>query len=530
LLEARSLLRQQRPHDSDAILQRVLAQRPHNIEALSLAASAAALELNEAEEKKILAQLNQFAPHDATAYQELGDQLAAMRQYPESEAMYKTAIARAPWWSEPQNAMGLLYTQSGDEASARTTLTAAHAMDPYDLRTTNYLRLLDDLDHFSKKESAHFVVSYDAKTDSILADYLPAYLESMYPQVCQTFQHEPAVKTFIEVFPTHAEFSVRTTGTPWIGTVGASTGRVVALVAPREGTETLGNFNWAEVLHHEFTHTVTLSATDNRISHWMTEGLATLQEGTPLRWEWVPMIYQAVKKNQLFSIQQLTWAFVRPKRPIDRQLAYAESYWICQHIRDTKNWGWPAILKMMDSYRRGETESQVFKNSLGINDIEFFHQFTAWTQQQISTWGYDPASDAQYDALSAQAQALINEQDFSQALLIWKKIAALRPMDELPHKRLAGLYLQLHDQLHAIAELAILDNLSLKDNRYAKAIARLYRDLNDPANERTFALRAVWINPYDPRAHELLLDALQKLHDPQATHESAVVSFLQSRK
>ena len=133
----------------------------------------------------------------------------------------------------PRNGLGLLYTQSGDEDAARATLEAAHSLDPFNLRTTNYLRLLDDLSAFARKESAHFIVMYDAKLDPVIPEYFSDYLESVNKIVCGDFKHEPAVKTFIEVFPTHDAFSVRTTGSPWIGTVGASTGRVIALVSPR---------------------------------------------------------------------------------------------------------------------------------------------------------------------------------------------------------------------------------------------------------------------------------------------------------
>lgn len=507
LLEGRSLLQQRRAADAEVVLGRVVKKMPANIEAMGLLASAAALRLEEGTEKQILAEIEKIAPQDATAYEELGDQLGGMRQYPRAEAMYKMAIARAPWWAQPRNALGLLYTQSGDEAQARVALTAARALDPFNLRTANYLQLLDNLDHFARKESAHFVISYDAKTDAILADYFSEYLESIYPVICGTFHHELAVKTYIEIFPTHAEFSVRTTGTPWIGTVGASTGRVVALVSPREGENTLGTFNWAEVLRHEFTHTVTLSATDNRISHWMTEGLATLEEGTPMRWEWVPMVYLAVTKDQLFPIGQLTFSFIRPKRSADRQLAYAESYWICQYIRDHQGWGWPAILKMMDGYREGKTEPEVFRGALGMSDTEFFKQFTAWARRQVAGWGYDPASDAKYDAMRAEAEGLVADKNYEDAIELWKKIAELRPMDELPHKRLAGLYLALKDNAGAISELRVLDTLSLKDNAYAKAIARLYGGMGDWKNAAGFALRAVYINPYDRGAHELLMEA-----------------------
>jgi hypothetical protein len=100
-------------------------------------------------------------------------------------------------------------------------------------------------------------------------------------------------------------------------------------------------------------------------------------------------------------------------------------------------------------------------------------------------------------------------------------------MDELPHKRLVGLYLQLGQKQDAIAQLQLLDNLSLKDNVYAKAIARLYHDLNDAEHERQFAMCAVWINPYDVHGHELLGEALDELHDNvAAARENEVIREL----
>ena len=183
-------------------------------------------------------------------------------------------------------------------------------------------------------------------------------------QYCHTIQDKLLFRLpdHIEVFPTHDAFSVRTTGSPWIGTVGASTGRVIAMVAPRNGKHTMGAYNWAQVLRHEFTHTVSLSATDNRIAHWMTEGLAVLAEEGPLRWDWVPMLYRAVKTGELFSMDELTWAFVRPKKPHHRSLAYAQSAWVCQYIEE--KWGHDAILRMMAQFKQGKTQDRVFLDVL----------------------------------------------------------------------------------------------------------------------------------------------------------------------
>ena len=82
----------------------------------------------------------------------------------------------------------------------------------------------------------------------------------------------------------------------------------LALVSPRKGGQNMEPFNWAQVLRHEYTHTVTLAATDNRIQHWMTEGLAVLEEHTPIRWEWVPMLYSAVHYPANYGFVPRTYA------------------------------------------------------------------------------------------------------------------------------------------------------------------------------------------------------------------------------
>jgi tetratricopeptide (TPR) repeat protein len=527
LLDARNLLAQRVPENALAPIQRVLARQPNHLEALSLLASAEALQLHDARAAKILKQINALAPRQAFAYEEVASHLAGMRQYPRSEAMYKLAIDRAPWWTAARNGLGLLYTQSGDEDKARIALEAAHTLDPYNLATTNYLRLLDDLAKFARSESAHFTVFYDADADPVIPEYFGEYLETAYQAVTSDFQTQPPVKTYIEVFPTHDAFSVRTTGSAWIGTVGASTGRIIALVSPRKGEMTMGPFNWTQVLRHEFTHTVTLAATDNRIPHWFTEGLAVWEEHSPLRWEWIPMLYKAVNDRTLFSIDNLTWAFIRPRRPIDRQLAYAQSFWICTYIEQTR--GHAVILEMLARFKAGDSENEVFQKVLGQSESQFSDAFLAWTQQQIAGWGYDPQTSAQYAQLRERGETLVQAHQYADAVKIWEQIAALRPVDELPHQRLAGLYLapETRDIKKAIAQLSALDAVELKDDRFAKRIARLARDDGDLTRAISEAQRAVYTDPYDLDAHQLLAELFSKSGDAtKLQRENRVIPLL----
>ncbi len=515
LLEARNLLQQRQPKEAAVVVRRVLARLPDLLEAKGLLAATEALQLHDDATRQLLADVDKASPTDAQAYLEVAEQLGAMRQYPRAAAMYKIAVERAPWWNDPRNGLGLLYTQSGEEDKAREMLEAAHKIDPFNVETTNYLRLLEELAKFDHKESAHFVVVYDAKSDPMIPEYFNDYLESVYAEVTSEYKTEPAVKTIIEVFPTHDAFSVRTTGSPWIGTVGASTGRIIALVTPRKGDNTWKAYNWAQVLRHEFTHTVTLAATDNRISHWMTEGLAVYEEHSGLQWSWVPMMYHAVTHDTLFDMDQLTWMFVRPKKPSDRQMAYAESFWVCTYIEET--YGHDATLKMLNEFKNGGLQEDVFPKILGRRQEQFFTEFTAWTKKQVATWGYEEQDTKKYDTLVERGDSLISSKRYSDAVTVWEQIGKLRPMDQTPHKKLAGLYLtaQVNQPDKAIDHLKILHLLDVRDDRYAKRIARLYRDTGDFKNAQTWGLQAVYIDPYDMDAHQLLQHVCENSGDDE---------------
>ena len=512
LIEARNLLLQRQPKDAEGPVQRVIQAQPKNMEALGLLAATYALQLREDKTDQILAQVDEIdVGHDnAGAYFEVAEQLGGLRQYPRAEAKYLKAIERAPWWTAAWNGLGLLYTQSGDEDKAYATLRKARELDPFNLETTNYMRLLDDMQSFKRVETDHFVFIYDADKDPFLAEYVPEFLESIHAQVAGEYRTEPPVKTYIEFFPSHEAFSVRTTGSPWIGTVGASTGRVIAMVSPRRGGQNMEPFNWAQVLRHEYTHTVTLAATDNRIQHWMTEGLAVLEERTPMRWEWVPMLYQAVTKRELFTMDNLTWGFVRPKKPSDRQLAYAQSFWVCQYVQET--YGHEAILKMLKMFKEAGRQEDVFPAVTGKPIDAFYQDFLKWCDKQVAGWGYDKQTSEKYDKLRGQAEAATKAEP-KKAIELWEQIVKIRPVDAMPHLRLAGLYLLTKQPDKAIAHLDLLHRVEIKDNRYAKQIARVYTREDRNAEAAKYALQAIYIDPYDMAAHELMRDACKASGD-----------------
>ena len=151
-------------------------------------------------------------------------------------------------------------------------------------------RLLDNLCHFETDRFRSW--KFDRGQDELLARYASRYLEEeVYPELCQHFGFEPKGKSLFEIFNKarntngHGWFSARMVGLPYIGTVGACAGKMVALASPNDMPQ---KYNWARVLKHEFVHVLNLQQTDFNIPHWFTEALAVESEGYPRPQVWKP--------------------------------------------------------------------------------------------------------------------------------------------------------------------------------------------------------------------------------------------------
>lgn len=527
MLELRALLRGDRGGRATAIVQRLLTKRPAHLEALGLAAAEAAIRLDQAARDQYLSQADAIAPDSATALGVLAEVMQGANQYEAAQRYCAAAIERNPQWPAPRHQLGLLHMRLAEEEEARAAFEAAYQLDPFNVATVNYLRLLDDMESFERVKTAHFVITYDPRFDPVLAEYLGEYMEQVYVEVCRDFKHEPARTTVLEIFPTTDSFSVRTAGVPGAETYGASFGPVITAVAPRAGA-TLGPFNFARVLRHEFTHVINMAATDQRCPRWLTEGLATWQEGVPFRFDWVPpVLHERAANGKLFPIAQMSQSLLRPPRPQDGEILYMQAFWIVRYMDET--FGRDAIIKLLDAFKQGKTEDEAFRHAVNQPLAEFQTAFFAWAKQQVSSWGYDDATAKHYNEIVKQAEEKIKSSQLEEAVELWRKAHELQPMNTLPRRRLAGLYLseRINRPEEAIPHLEILHHVELKDNRYAKRITRLYRDLEQFDKAAHYAMQSIYIDPYDVNAHELLAEIYEKTGDESGlTRERRVLEIL----
>jgi len=402
LLKANCMMQWRKFDQVAPIVEKVLKANPNHLDALSLMA-AVNIRLRQAE--KAQPYIDRANKVNAGYYGlplAIAEWLSAGRQFVPAEKYYRQAISLAPEQAEPITGLGRMFLQTGDEDKALETLKKAHEIDDFRADAVNFLNLLNKMKDYMVRQTDHFIVKVDGTLDAILADQVAEYMEKIYKEITADYAHAPAEKTIVEFFPNHEDFSVRITGRGWIGTVGASTGRVIALVAPNSERSQFGTHNWAVVLRHEYTHTVTLSATDNRIPHWFTEACAVFQQPDKRNYAFVQMLVTATRTGKLFPMKELDWGFIRPKKAGDRTLAYAQSEWVMEYIIETK--GYEKVIEMLKAFRDGLSQAEVFERIVGVPEKDFDQAFDKWAHQTVKKWGFDPEPPPDLAKASKAAQ------------------------------------------------------------------------------------------------------------------------------
>lgn len=489
---------------------------PNRIEALGLAGALQFIRGDEPALAARIAEADAIAPGRSDALILAGSILSNAYQKAAAEELLKQALKRTPWEQEARHELGDIYINEGREADAMAVLDEAYKTDPYNIKTVNFLRLLEEIARYQKVQTEHFIFYFDGDADPIVADQIGPYMEEVYKDVTSVFQYEPPMKIIVQVYPNDDEFSVRLAGVPGIENFGVSFGRVLATIAPRRGTKQ-GNFNFARVLKHEFVHTVNLLQTNHRTPRWLTEGLAVWQEGVPFRFKDVPEeLYTRTMNGKLFTIRGIPMAFIRPKVPADGEQAYTQGAYLAKYMDAT--FGRDSIVKLLNAYATSKSDEDAFRAATGRSIKEVEEGWHAWMKEKLKPWGYDKESKDKVKALVEEGEAAIKSRKFADAQNPLAEAYSLQPYNLTVNQRLALVYLQKEtsDPAKAIEHLKFLHILELQNNKIAKQISRLYTDMNDLPNALKWAKEATYVDLYDASAHEMIEQIATKMNDDKA--------------
>jgi cellulose synthase operon protein C len=352
------------------LLVQAQAVNPREEETLARIAACSFLQDQDADFQAVLTQVQKQNPKAGLFYAQLGQQLDDRKRYPEAEKFYRQALKLRPNLTTPRNQLGLLYLRLGQEEDARTTLEEAAKSDPFNVRVVNSLKVLDHLADYATLHTEHFVLRFDPKHDKILARFMAKYLENIYAELGELFQFRPQGPFLIEVFNNHDMFSGRVVALPDLHTVGACTGRMVAMVSPRDKAQRIVKpFNWARVLRHELVHVFNLEQTGFKVPHWFTEGLAVGNEGFPMPQLWHALLQKRLGSGELFNLDNVNLGFIRPTSGEDWQLAYLQSLQYVEYLK--KVYGKERIGDFLKAYAGGLSTEAALEKSCKVAKADF---------------------------------------------------------------------------------------------------------------------------------------------------------------
>lgn len=326
------------------------------------------LEGKPAEVDALLAEVKKFDSKPAVFLYELAQGLEGRRRHIEAEKYYREALKARPNLPGPLTNLGMLLMRMGQEKEGGELLEKAFKADSFNVKVSNFRRVLKHLEAYETHETKHFHIRHDPKTDAALARYMGEMLEDTYKELAGKFAHEPKGPILIEVFNNHDMFSGRTVGVPDLHTIGACTGKIITMVSPQGKGQRA--FNWGRVMRHELVHIFNLEQTNFLVPHWVTEGLAVENEGFGRPQPWNEMLRRRIGSDKLLNLETIDLGFMRPRDPEEWQLAYAQAQLYMRYV--VKTYGQDAVGKLLAAFGQGsDVEAALRKACNGVDRATF---------------------------------------------------------------------------------------------------------------------------------------------------------------
>lgn len=412
---------------------------------------------------RLIAEVTARNPACGEFFMAFGDSLDRMRKYPFAAEQYAEAERRMPRMLYVRGQLGLVYMRLGEEVQAAKLLEDAFKADPFNVRVKNMLEVLDVLKGYAVLETEHFVIRFDRGADEILAKEAARFLEAeVYPATVKSLGYEPAGKTLFEIFSKaknssgHSWFSARMVGLPFIGTVGACAGQMVAITSPNDMPK---KFNWARVMRHEFVHVVNLQQTKFNIPHWYTEALAVRHEGQKRPKAWLEVLAARTKEDSLFDLGTINLGFIRPKDQDDWTLAYCQAELYADFM--VAAFGDDSLAKLLAAYAENLDTPAAIRRCFQIEIDEFERRYREHLEKVLGD--FRPAT-----AVEPQ-----------RSLAEWKAAAEKSPEDATLQAGLAAAYLERNDLPNARKTALAARQLDPKQAKAAFVLARVVLSIGD---------------------------------------------------
>lgn len=488
--------------------------------------------------------------HDAELYATLAELAADVRLYKPAADFAKQGVALDAKDWHAWSVLGMNQLRLGQIDTGRVSLETAFKGDPYNVWVKNTLDLLDTYKNYDITTSPHFQFMIEKDESPILSVYLQDLAERAYATFQKKYAYTPPPPIRIEVYRSHADFSVRTVGLAGLGALGVSFGTTLAFDSP--AAKDAGPFNWGSTVWHELAHTFTLGSTDNRIPRWLSEGLSVYEEHhAQPGWGFgvTPDFLSAYKAGKLVPVSRMNDGFMHPAFPEQVQLSYYQASLVCELI--ARDFGESAILRMLQAYKDGQTTDQVFQKVLNTDMKSFDKRFDTYLETRfasaLASITKEPPKitpDTPVDSIIGLAakspndfgiqlfagEAMMAHNDLDKAIPYLERARDLFPEyggDDSPYAVLATVYERKGDKQKEADALAKWSDLTETNLKALQKLAALRQELGDVKGAAAALDRAMFVNPFDVAMHQQLAELAHAAGDKPMTvrERSAIVAL-----
>ncbi|HEU4995336.1 MAG TPA: tetratricopeptide repeat protein [Gemmatimonadaceae bacterium] len=500
-------------------LDRALKADPTNAPALSFGAALLQVTGDSNTAADLRRRYEAAYPREAGVDVTLAELQGRIRQYASAAAAARAGTQRDPKSWRAHALLGSNLLRLGDVPGARKALETAFKGDPYDVWTKNTLDLLDTFSGYDEISAGNgrFRFMIEKAESGVLSLYLGELAERAYSTFSTKYGYAPPAGTPIrvEVYRSHADFSVRTVGLAGLGALGVSFGNTVAFDSP--AATDAGTFIWGSTAWHELAHTFTLGASDQRVPRWLSEGLSVYEERRA-RPGWgqrvTPGFLTAYAEGRLLPVSRLNDGFIRPTYPRQVIFSYYQASLVCEMI--ARDFSEKALVDMLREYRNGQSTEQVVRRVLRMDFPTLDKRFEAYMRE---LFGARLAAMASYEARVDSAKSLAQQGNAPTAIAVLQRARASFPEyggADGAYPVLATL-LARGDKKAAADVLATMVTLGEVTYETHVGLADLLLEIGDTTRATAALEAAMWVNPFGVRDHERLAQLYARTGDKAKT-------------
>ncbi len=513
--------------ETDAAMKRLVKARavnPRDEATLARIAACYYAQNNQNDFQTLIKEAQTNNPNCYTFYTDLASLLDQRKFSADAEKYYNLAIKMQPKFAEAQTGLGMLYMRMAKEAEAKKVLESGLEADPFNIRVSNSLKVLDHLEKYDTLKTKHFIVRFDKKNDTVLANFMASYLEDIYNELADQFDYRPEGPFQIQIFKRHDMFSGRIVAVPDLHTIGACTGPLVAMVSPHDTAKITKLFNWNRVIRHELVHVFNLQQTNGKVPHWFTEGLAVRYEGKNPPPTWNALLADKFRADEiarrdkktpvLLDLDTVLLGFIRPRSPLQWQQAYMQSLLYVEYL--TKTHGEKSVGKMLAAFADGLDTGPALEKACNVKQADFENGYRAFLAEKVKNM---PARQARKEMTTKELReahkknpddkdiaAQLAEKDYFLGTISAKKEAkelADKVLRDDPRHPTAAYVkaLTLLDEGKAETAYSVLDAIAtddLKDTKPLKLLLKLQINAKKLPQAARTCERARKIDPDEP--------------------------------